>query len=314
MRENVLFVLNREYDCIIIGAGAAGLFCAAHLAPARVLVLEKMNLPGRKLLITGSSQCNITHAGNMKNFTKHYGDHGAFLQYALMAFPNTSTQNYFERRGIRFVEKDSGKMFPESLSADDILDALLDACDDAGTKISNSTPAKMVSFENGKYAVKTLNDTYYAKVLVLATGGKSYPQTGSTGDGFVFAEALGHSIAKQHPSLAPIYVTDHRLADLSGISIPGVVISIWRGGKRQITNSGDLLITRFGYSGPIILNTARWMRAGDQIRITFSPKKVEELDVLIRTACLASGTKQIQNLLSDTGCPNRLIRQMIKEA
>jgi predicted Rossmann fold flavoprotein len=212
------------------------------------------------------------------------------------------------------VEKDSGKIFPASLSANDILDALLDACDDARIEIFNSTPVGMVSFENGKYAVKTLYDTYHTKLLVLATGGRAHPQTGSTGDGFALAEALGHSITEQHPSLAPIYITDHRLAYLSGTSIPTTVISIWRNGKRLITRSGDLLITRFGYSGPVILNAARWMRAGDQIRIAFSPRKAEELDVLIRTACSTSGTKQIRNLLNDTGCSDRLVKQMITEA
>lgn len=307
-------MLGREYDCIIIGAGPAGLFCAAHLAPARVLVLEKMVLPGRKLLIAGSGQCNITHAGDVKSFIEHYGDHGAFLRPALMAFSNTSVRNYFEERGVSFVERESGKVFPASLSADDILDVLLDACDKAGAEILSSTPVEMVSFDDGMYTVKTLHGTYYAKVLVLATGGKSYPQTGSTGDGFTFAGALGHSVAEPHPSLAPVYVADHRLADLSGISIPGAVVSIWRGGKKLLARSGDLLITRFGYSGPVILDAARWMRAGDQLRVAFSPKKAEELDVLIRTACAASGTKQVQNLLDSAGCPDRLIKQMIKES
>ncbi len=307
-------MLGREYDCIIIGAGPAGLFCAAHLAPARVLVLEKMILPGRKLLIAGSGQCNITHAGEVKSFTGHYGDHGTFLRPALMAFPNTSVRNYFEKRRVSFVEKESGKVFPASLSADDILDALLDACDEAGTEFLSYTPAEMVSFDNGMYAVTTLHGTYYAKVLVLATGGKSYPQTGSTGDGFTFAEALGHSVAEPHPSLAPVYVSDHRLADLSGISIPGAEVSVWRDGRKLFARCGDLLITRFGYSGPVILDAARWMRAGDQIRVAFSPLKAEELDGLIRTACTASGTKQVQNLLDGTGCPDRLIKQMVKES
>jgi predicted Rossmann fold flavoprotein len=273
-----------------------------------------MALPGRKLQISGSNQCNITHAGDVKRFIEHYGDHGAFLRPALMAFPNTSTRDYFEERGVSLVEKRSGSVFPTSLSAEDILCALLDACDEAKTDILSCTPAKRVSFDNGKYVVETIRGAYYAKTLVIATGGKSYPQTGSTGDGFAFVEVFGHSIAEPHPSLAPVYVTDHRLADLSGISIPRTVISIWRDGKRQIVRSGDLLITRFGYSGPVILNATRWIRAGDQIRIAFSSKKAEELDVLILSACTMSGTKQIRYLLDDAGCPNRLTKQIVKES
>ena len=307
-------MLGRTYDCVVIGAGPAGLFCAANLAPARVLVLEKMVLPGRKLLIAGSGQCNITHAGEVKSFVSRYGDHGAFLRPALMAYPNTAVRNYFEERGVSFVEKESGKVFPESLSADDILDVLLDACETAGVEILSYTPAEGVSFEDGMYAVKTLHATYYAKTLVIATGGASYPQTGSSGDGFSFAEALGHSVAEPHPSLAPVYVADHRLADLSGISVAGAAVSIWRGGKKLIARQGDLLITRFGYSGPVILDAARWMRAGDLLRISFSPIKPEELDVLIRTACAASGTKQVQNLIAVARCPDRLLKQMVTES
>ena len=307
-------MVGRTYDCVVIGAGPAGLFCAANLAPARVLVLEKMVLPGRKLLIAGSGQCNITHTGEVKSFVSRYGDHGAFLRPALMAYPNTAVRNYFEERGVSFVEKESGKVFPGSLSADDILDVLLDACDAAGVEILSYTPAERVSFEDGMYAVKTLHATYYAKTLVIATGGASYPQTGSSGDGFSFAEALGHSITAPRPALSPVYVADHRLTDLSGISVSGAAVSIWRGGKKLIARSGDLLITRFGYSGPVILDAARWMQAGDTLRISFSPKKPEELDSLIRAACSASGTKQIQNLIAVAGCPDRLTKQMIQES
>ena len=307
-------MVGRHYDCIIIGAGPAGLFCASLLAPARVLVLEKMVLPGRKLLIAGSGQCNITHTGDVKNFVSHYGEHGAFLRPALMAFPNTAVREFFERLGVSFVEKESGKVFPESHSADDILDALLDACDAAGVEILSYTPAESVACENGMYAVKTLHTTYYTKALVIATGGMSYPQTGSTGDGFLFAKALGHSVTPPCPALTPVYAVRHQLADLSGISVYGATISIWRGGKKLLVRSGDLLITRFGYSGPVILDSARWMRTGDMLRIGFCKKKPEELDTLIRAACSSAGTKQIQNLLDDAECPDRLVKHMVQES
>ncbi|MDV0442236.1 NAD(P)/FAD-dependent oxidoreductase [Methanorbis furvi] len=302
------------YDCIVVGAGPAGLFCAANLSPLRVLVLEKMILPGRKLLIAGSGQCNVTHAGDVKSFAVHYGDHGAFVKPALMAFSNSAMREYFESRGVELIERESGKVFPASLSADDILDALLDACDEANVEIMSSLPAESVSCENGVYRVKTALGVFSAKVLVIATGGKSYPQTGSTGDGFLLAELLGHTVIEPHPSLAPVYVVDHRLADLSGISFASVSVAIWRDGKKILTRSGDLLITRFGYSGPVILDSSRWMRDGDVLKIAFSPKKSEELDALIRAACAASGAKQVQNLLSFAGVPERLLRLLVREA
>ncbi|HJJ90981.1 MAG TPA: NAD(P)/FAD-dependent oxidoreductase [Methanocorpusculum sp.] len=304
----------REYDCIIIGAGPAGLFCAAHLSLARVLILEKMPLPGRKLLLSGSGQCNITHVGDVKNFINHYGVHGPFLRPALMAYPNTSLLKYFEDRRVSFLVNDSGNVFPESLSANDILDVLLDSCHQAETEILCDTPAENVSVDRGIYVVRTPKNIYCAKHLVLATGGMSYPQTGSTGDGLTFAKNLGNSIEKPRPALTPVYIQDHRLTALSGISIPGVRVSIWRNGRQKFVCCGDLLITRFGYSGPVILNASRWMRDGDLLKIAFSSLNSEELDVLIRNFSSSFGDKRVQNLLNFLGCPNRVIKQIVRES
>ena len=305
-------MLRGEYDCIIIGAGPAGLFCAAHLAPARVLVLEKMILPGRKLLIAGSGQCNVTHAGDVKSFVSHYGNHGVFLRPALMACSNVTVREFFASHGVDLVEKESGKVFPSSLSADDILDVLLDACDAAGVEILCQTPVESVSRKNGSYLVQTVQGTFFAPVLVIATGGMSYPQTGSTGDGFQFAGMLGHEISELSPSLAPVYAADHRLAELSGISISDASVSLWRNGKKLLDRAGDLLITRYGYSGPVILDASRWMRAGDLLKVSFSSYSSVDLDKLIRDACAACGTKQVQNLLDGSVCPDRLVRALVQ--
>lgn len=303
-----------EYDCIIIGAGPAGLFCAANLASAAVLVLEKMILPGRKLLLAGSGQCNITHAGDVKSFTSRYGDHGAFLRPALMAFPQEMTREFFASRKVPLAEKESGKIFPASLLADDILDALLAACDEAGVEIACRTPVTSVRFEEGRFHVKTGYGEVAAKTLVIATGGRSYPQTGSSGDGYGFSEMLGHAVVKPEPSLTPVYAATHHLAELSGISISDAVVTLWRDARKILTRSGDLLITRFGYSGPVILDASRWMRTGDLLKIAFTPLAPGELDQRIRDACTAAGTKQIQNLLSGTDCPERLVRCLVATA
>ncbi|HJJ89278.1 MAG TPA: aminoacetone oxidase family FAD-binding enzyme [Methanocorpusculum sp.] len=178
----------------------------------------------------------------------------------------------------------------------------------------NITPAENISVDRGIYVVRTKKNIYYAKHLVLATGGMSYPQTGSTGDGLTFAKNLGHSIEKPRPALTPVYIQDHRLTALSGISIPGVRVSIWRNGRQKFVCCGDLLITRFGYSGPVILNASRWMRDGDLLKIAFSSLNSEELDVLIRNFSSSFGDKRVQNLLNFLGCPNRVIKQMVRES
>ncbi len=301
----------REYDVIVIGTGPAGLFCAAHLAPAKVLILEKMKLPGRKLLLAGSGQCNLTHAGDVKMFTGNYGDHGNFVKPSLMACSNRAVTIFFEHRGVPLFTNENDKVFPVSLLADDVLDALLFACDEAGVEINYSEGVKSIIRDQKGYSVATSFAVYRAKYVVIATGGMSYPGTGSTGDGYGFAESLGHTIVSPEPALTPVYVDDHSIKDLSGISL-SVKVSIWRDGKKLLTREGDLLITRFGYSGPVILDASRWMRAGYLLKIAFTPLSLDEVDTLLKERTAVSGGKQIQNLLSGLSCPDRFTRALVE--
>lgn len=303
-----------EYDLIIIGAGPAGLFCAAHAAPAKTLILEKMNLPGRKLLLTGSGQCNVTHTGSVPEFISHFGEHKNFLKFALMAFSNTDVKQYFEKLNVPLIEKESGKIFPASLLADDILDALLNVCDENHVTISYEEPVLKIEKIAGGYLVKTDYNVYSVKCVVIATGGASYPKTGSSGDGFILAESLGHTIVPPVPALTPVYVAQHKLKDLSGISFQNITITLWRDGKKVLTRIGDLLITGFGYSGPVILDASRYFRAGDLLKISFTKKSPEETDTIIQIACKANGARQIQNLLGELACPERVVRALIAEA
>lgn len=305
-----------DADVIIIGGGPAGLFAAANLKGLQTILLEKMVSPGKKLLLSGSGQCNLTHTGTPADFLKHYGggEHAAFLKPAMHAWKNSNTTSYFEEHGIPLETTSEGKIFPKSRDAHDILRVLISAAESAGTKIRNSSQVLSVKKSGERFVVETLQKTYSAKYLIIASGGKSYPHTGSSGDGYVLAESLGHTIIHPKEALTPVYVKNFPLKELSGISIPDAEIRIIRENKIAAKNKDDLLITRFGFSGPAVLNAGRWIYKGDILEISFVHLTPEELDALIVKRSSEEGQKTLSNLLYGLDVPERLIHALLVSA
>lgn len=261
------------YDLIVAGAGPAGLFAALRAAAKgrRVLVLEKQAQPGRKLLLSGSGQCNFTHAGPIKDFLSAYGDHGRWLKPALFHFTNQDAIAFFRSLGVdSMVVAGTGKVFPKSRKARDILQALLTACREQQVEIRFQQGVTRITRSGDRergFLVDTASGACAAQRVVIATGGKSYPSTGSTGDGYGLARSLGHTITSLQPGLTPFYIRDFPLAALTGTSFKNLQISLWRADRKIKTRTGDLLLTHQGISGPAVHNLARYAAPGDRVTL-----------------------------------------------
>ncbi len=304
----------REFDLIVVGAGPAGLFCAASASGGgrKVLVLEKKRTPGRKLLISGSGRCNLTHDGEARDFLDHYGDHGRFLRPAILGFTNRDLIAFFENRGLSMTTLEGGKVFPVTQKARDVLGVLLSECEARNVEIACGKAATSIEKSGEEFLVACGIETYRSRTLVIATGGRSYPATGSAGDGYSFAEALGHSIAEVGPALAPILIRDYPFSDLAGISLPGARISIFRG-KKVKEHHGDVLFTHDGLSGPGILDLSRDIRAGDLLRVSFAgARRKEEIEGWLLAKSQEEGGRNLRSVLAELEIPARLASKVLE--
>ncbi|MTI68543.1 MAG: NAD(P)/FAD-dependent oxidoreductase [Firmicutes bacterium] len=305
-----------SYDVIIIGAGPAGLFAALSIDTTnkKVLVLEKNKKPGKKLLLAGAGQCNITHSGNVREFFNHYGDNGRFLKNAFNNLNNKDLIDFFEKNGLDIITYDSGKVFPKSLNSEDVLEVLINNCIKNKVKIEYNTPVlETISESDYNFKVKTFKRVYKAKNLVIATGGKSYPQTGSSGDGYKFIKMLNHKLKKPLEALTSLDIKDFNLKDLSGISFEKCIFSIWRNNKKIDSFNGDILITHKGLSGPGILNNSRYMYPGDIIKINFvNAENIDEFRNHFLKDLNKSGKDMIKTLLKRYNLAKRFVSKILE--
>jgi predicted Rossmann fold flavoprotein len=301
-------------DVVIIGAGPAGLSCAIHAAGpgCRVLVLEKNEQPGNKLLLSGSGQCNITHAGEIRDFLSRYGSHGKFLKPSLLGFSNGDLIRFFRDRGLSMETEESGKVFPQTRSAADVLKVLLRECRQQGVEMHCGEQVTGVDKVPDGFLVTTEKGACHARAVVLTTGGASYPKTGSAGDGYRFAAALGQPVTGIAPALTPVIVRGFPFAGLAGISFPGALFSVWRDGKKTGDYRGDVLFTHTGLSGPGILDASRDIRAGDVVRISFAGNLSREAFVKeLAGHVQANGPRLVRTVMVAFPIPDRLLKKIL---
>ena len=301
-------------DVVVIGAGPAGLFCAIHAAAdgCRVLVLEKNPEPGAKLLLSGTGQCNITHEGDIRDFFTHYGGHGKFLKPALLSFSNRDLMEFFRGRGLAMMTGENGKVFPQTRQSADVLAVLLAECEKRGVSIRCSEPVTEISRTAESFTVITGTARYQAGTVVITTGGASYPQCGTTGDGYRLAASLGQPVTETAPALTPLLVRPFPFAALMGLSFEGMRFSVWREGKKVADHTGDVLFTHLGLSGPGILDASRGIRPGDVVRLSFAGMRREEFAADIAKRAAENPNWQVGTILAKYPIPERLNRKLLK--
>lgn len=301
------------YDCIIVGAGAAGLFFGATGSKKiNGLILEKTKRYGTKLLMSGNGQCNITHDGSIKDFIPCYGKNGGRIRSCLYQYHNQHLRDFLETNGVKTFVREDGKVFPVSLDAKEIRDMLLEKCKSNGFTLKPQCEVTGLNFENDLWQVKTDTDTYSAKSVVLATGGCSYPTTGSDGSIFhVLQRDLNLDIVQPKPALSPLKVLDYPFTELSGISFTNAEASIYHNDKRVAYNVGGLLFTHHDFSGPAVMNISKYGENGDTVMLNYLyPRTYEEALATLKKAMSGSKENTANLLAKSFNLPKRFTRIM----
>lgn len=310
---------------VIIGGGAAGLMAAviAGREGAQVTLLEKMNYLGKKMGITGKGRCNVTNAAPMSEFIKNTPGNGKFLYGAYERFSNQDLLQLLNEAGLETKVERGGRVFPASDSALDVRNTFMKLLKSYGVDVHLEEGAQEIIVEDGKVAaVKTKNEIYPADAVLIATGGKSYPATGSTGDGYNLANKLGHKVTDIRPSLVPIVTEEVWVKDLMGLSLRNVELSVVAKNKVQAKMFGEMMFTHFGITGPIVLSLShtvgKLMRKKNigtiGLDINLKPAlSMEKLDKRIQKDFKLYSKKQLINGLKDL-LPQRLISLVIQLA
>ncbi len=272
---------NRSYSVVVVGGGAAGMMAAGQasgLGGVRTLLLEKMPKMGRKIGITGKGRCNLTNAASIDEFMAHFGQTGIFLRQAFHRFSNDDLVTFFKELGVATVVERGGRVFPESGRALDVVDAMAD-----WLRMQRVTVHRGVSIKDLLLEGKTvtgvrgsMGEEYHSNAVIIATGGMSYPATGSTGDGYHMALAAGHSIIPLRAALVPIETKGDTASRLQGLSMRNVSVSLFVNDAKGAEIFGEMIFTHFGLSGPVILSlsgdVADALREGSKVGVSIDLK------------------------------------------
>ncbi len=307
----------------VVGGGASGMMAAIAAAEngSQVTLFEKNEKLGKKLFITGKGRCNLTNACDRDTFFDHVVTNPKFLYRSFSLFNNYDTIDFFEKLGMPVKIERGNRAFPASDKSSDVISALKQELHRLGVTIQyHSEVSELVLKEGSFYGIKLKNreELLTADKIIIATGGKSYPLTGSTGDGYRFARAIGHTVTELSPSLVPLHVAESYVKELMGLSLRNIEIAVFSGERQIYRDLGELLFTHFGISGPVILSSSSYMidylRKKEKLSLSIDLKPAlseEQLDARILRDFEQYKNKQFKNSL-DQLLPNKLIDVIIR--
>ena len=291
------------FDGIVIGGGPAGMFAAITAAErgAKVLLIERNDRLGKKLLITGKGRCNVTNNCPSDEVLRNIPRNGRFLYSALDGFDTAAVMDFFESNGCPLKTERGNRVFPVSDRSQTVLDALKGAMDRAGVTVSRGRVKSVQTVDGAISGVMTDREVIPCKWVILATGGLSYPTTGSSGDGYAMAKTLGHSVTACEGSLVPLETEGHDAQDMQGLSLRNVGIKLLNEkGKTLYKDFGELLFTHFGVSGPTVLSASAHMKGQCMLSIDLKPALDEgKLDSRILRDLETYKNRTMENALTD---------------
>jgi len=295
-----------HFDVIVVGAGPSGLLAAGRAAElgGKVLLIEKMRQEGRKLLITGKGRCNITNNASISDFITHVYPNGRFLRNAFSHFFSKDIIELLHKYDVETTLERGGRYFPASNKSSDVLQALLNWVHELNVDIRCGHRVEKLLVENNKIVgIKANGLEFKCKSVILATGGKSYPATGSNGDGYELARQYGHTIEYVRPALVPLETSGKVAQQLQGLNLKNVKAVVWVDGKKVAEDFGEMLFTHFGLSGPIILTLSRIvvgaLHENKKVNVTVDLKPAldeQKLDNRLIRDLNEHGKKKISNI------------------
>ena len=304
-----------EYSVAVVGGGAAGML-ASHIAASqgkKVCLIEKNSQLGKKILITGKGRCNVTNSAPIEDFIANTAVNGNFLYSALYTFTNDNLIEMLEKAGLGLKTERGGRVFPKSDKASDVRDTLQSLATKSGADIVYAEVKNIT--KNGEiFSIKTSKETISAKSVIIATGGVSYPLTGSTGDGYKFAKSFGHSITEPKASLVPLVTKEKYVSQLMGLSLKNISLSLKKNNKEIFSDFGEMLFTHFGLSGPVVLSASSHIRDNAEYKISIDLKPALDFKTLDNRILRDFETEKNKDFINslDALLPKKLIPLIVK--